>query len=88
MLPRYAGWFSTTFSGTIFFRADPQVVTKGDLLGFWPVLGRGALREIPGPSQKTEKTQFPGARGPEIGGKSYHAVRDGCPQLSYCPCFD
>ena len=28
------------------------------------------------------KTQFPGARGPKIE-KSYHAIRDDCPQLFY-----
>ena len=44
-------------------------------------LGRPlAPREILGPGRK-QKTQFPGAGGPEIEGRNYHAIRDGCPQL-------
>ena len=67
MLPRYPGWFSATFLEHLFFRLDPQVVAKGDLLGFWPVLGRGRLEKFRA-RVKNGKTQFPGARG-TFGGK-------------------
>ena len=40
MLPRYPGWFSTTFLGTNFFQSDPHMVGNGDLVGFRPVLVR------------------------------------------------
>ena len=40
----------------LFFRSDPQVGTKGDLLGFWPVLGCGHLEKFQ--AQKQKKTQF------------------------------
>ena len=62
-LPRYSGWFSAIFSGTTFFRSDPQVVAKSDLLGFWPVLDRGHLEKFR-VRVKNRKTRFPGARGP------------------------
>ena len=50
---------------------------NGDLLGF-------GLEKVKARA-KNRKTQFLGARarGPETGGKSYHAIRDGCPQLFY-----
>ena len=57
------------------------MVGNGDLLGFWPVLGRGHLEKFRA-WVKNGKRQFPGARGPEIEKKSYHAIRDG-PQLFY-----
>ena len=41
------------------------MVAKGDLLGFWPVLGRGHLEKFRA-QVKNGKTQFPGARGSEI----------------------
>ena len=155
MLPRYLQWFSATFSGAIFFLVRPPLVGNGDLVGFWPALGLGHLRNSgpgpktekhnfpvlgvpkrktklprclgcpqlsyslrfdqldphgqentkyedfgpfwpmtavgtqrnPGAGPKTEKTQFPGARG-QREKKSYHAVRDGCPQLCYLLRFD
>ena len=41
-LPHYPGWFSATVLGTTFFGgSDPHVVGNVDLLGFWPILGRG-----------------------------------------------
>ena len=40
----------------------PQVVAKGDLLGVWPVLGRGHLEKFQA-QVENGKTQFPGARG-------------------------
>ena len=52
----------------IFFRSDPQVAAKGDLLGFWPVLGRGHLEKFRA-RVKNGKTRFPGARG-TFGGKN------------------
>ena len=51
----------------LFFRSDPQVVAKGDLLGFWPVLGRGHLEKFRA-RVKNGKPRFPGARG-TFGGK-------------------
>ena len=51
-------------------------------LGHFSPGGPLALREIPGPG-RNQKTHFPGARGPETEQKSYHAIRDGCPQLFY-----
>ena len=41
--------------------SGPQVVTKGGLLGFWPVLGRGHSEKF-WARAKNRKTQFPGAR--------------------------
>ena len=41
------------------------MVAKGDLLGFWPVLGRGHLEKFRA-QVKNGKSQFPDARGPEI----------------------
>ena len=87
MLPRYPGWFSATFLGTTFFRSDPHAVGNGDLVGFWPVLGLGHLQRFRARAEN-RKTQFPGARGPETGQKNYHAIRDGCPQLSYSLRFE
>ena len=66
-LPRHPGWFSAPFSGTNFFRSDLQVVAKGGLLSFWPVLGRGRIEKF-SPRAKNKKTQFPGARGTLGGG--------------------
>ena len=80
MLPRYPGWFSATLSGTAFFSVGPPPVRNGDLVVFWPVLGRGHLEKFRDWA-KNRKTQFPGARGPEIGKTCYHAIRDGCLQL-------
>ena len=61
MVPRYPGWFSATFSGTIFSRSDPHVVGNGDLLGLWPILGRGHLEKLRARAEN-RKTQFPRAR--------------------------
>ena len=82
MLPHYPGCFSATFSGISFFPVGPPPVGNGDLVVFWPILGCGHLEKF-GDWAINRKTQFPGARGPETGKKSYHAIRDGCPQLSY-----
>ena len=87
MLPCYPGWFSATFSVTSSFWSDPHVVRNGDLVGFWPVLGRGYLDKFRAWTEN-RKTQFPGARGPKTEEKRHHAVRDGCPQLSYNLYFD
>ena len=48
----------------LFFRSDPQVVAKGDLLGFWARFGPRALREIPGRVQKEKKRDFPALEVP------------------------
>ena len=45
----------------VFVRSDPQVVAKGDLLGFWPVLGHGHSVKFSARA-KSRKMQFPGAR--------------------------
>ena len=58
----------------LFFRSDPQVVAKGDLLGVWPVLDPGHLKKFQA-RVKNGKTRFPGARGPKIENKSYNAIR-------------
>ena len=50
-------------------RSDPKVVAKGDLLGFWPVCGRGHLKKF-WARVKNGKTQFPVARGPKIAKKN------------------
>ena len=43
-----------------------------------------ALREIPGTGRKRKKKPtISGARGPETEEKICHAIRGGCPQLSY-----
>ena len=54
MLPRFLGWFSATFSGTIFLRSDPHVVGNGDLLVLW---APGTQRNS-GTGPKTEKRNF------------------------------
>ena len=63
----------TTVSGIFFFyiscfgQPDPQgrEITKyGDFRPFWPRTAFGTYRN-PERGLKTEKTQFPGARGPE-----------------------
>ena len=51
----------------LFFRSDPQVVAKGDLVGFCPVLGRGHLEKFRA-LVKNGKTRFPGPRGTFGGG--------------------
>ena len=60
--------FRNFLGNNFFFRSDPQVVAKGDLLGFWPILGRGHLEKFRARA-KNRKTQFPGARG-TFGGKN------------------
>ena len=64
------------------FLVGPPPVRNGDLVVFWPVLGRGHLDKFQDWANII-KTQLPGARGPEIEKKSYHAMRNGCPQLFY-----
>ena len=54
--------FRNFLRNTFFFRSGPQVVAKGDLLGFWPALGRGHFEKFRA-RVKNRKTQFPGARG-------------------------
>ena len=76
MLPRYLGWFSATFSGTIFFLADPQVVRNGDLVVCGPVLSRGHLEKFRDWA-KNKKTPFPGAGGPEIEGGNFFTMLSG-----------
>ena len=49
--------------------------------GFGLFWAEGTWRNS-GTGPKTKKTQFPGDRGPETEKKSYHGIRDGCPQLS------
>ena len=61
-----------------FFRSDPQVVAKGDLLGFSPVFRRGHLEKHRA-QVKNGKTRFPGASGPKIKQK----IWDRCPRLCY-----
>ena len=51
----------------LFFQSDPQVVAKGDLLGFWPVLGRGHLEKFQA-RVKTRKHNLP-ELGAVFGGK-------------------
>ena len=46
----------------LLFRSDPHVVGNNDLLGFWPVLGRGHLEKFRARAEN-RKTQFPGAKG-------------------------
>ena len=80
MLPRYPGWFSATFSGARFFSVGTPPVGNGDLVGFWPVLGTSRNS---GTGPKTENRNFPALGVPKSRKKSYHAIRDGCPQLFY-----
>ena len=87
MLPRHPGWFSATFSDTNFFSVRPPPVGKGDFVVFWPILGRRHSENFRNWA-KNSKTQFPGARGLETENKSYHAIRDGCPQRSCILHFD
>ena len=56
------------FLGNNFFSVRPPPVGNGDLVVFWPVLGHGHLEKFQDWA-KNRKTQFPGARGPEIGEK-------------------
>ena len=49
----------------IFFRSGPQVVAKGDLLGFWSALGRGHLEKFRARVENGENTISRGW-GPEI----------------------
>ena len=76
-----------SFLGNNFFLVGPPPVGNGDLAVFSPILGLGHLEKF-GARAENRKTQFAGARGPKTGGKSYHAVRDGCPQLSFGLRFD
>ena len=41
---------------------DPQVVARGDLLGFWPFLGGGHLEKFRA-RFKNRNARFPGAKG-------------------------
>ena len=83
MSPRYPGDGSPQLSREqLFFRSDPHVVGSGDFVGFGPVLGLGHLEKFRAWAEN-RKTNFPGAEGPETEKKSYHAIRDGCPQLFY-----
>ena len=56
--------FRNFLGNKFFFRSDPHVVGNGDLLGFWPVLGRGHSEKFRARAEN-RKTQFPGDRGPE-----------------------
>ena len=58
-----------------------EIAQYGHFRPFWPRTAFGTWRNRA--RAENGKTQFPGARGPEIEGKSYHAIRDGCPQLFY-----
>ena len=53
------------FLGNNFFSVGPPPVGNGDLVVVWPVLGGGHLEKFRDWA-KNRKTQFPGARGPEI----------------------
>ena len=52
--------FPQLFRKQLFFGSD--VIGNGDLLGFWPVLGRGHVEKFKARA-KNRKTQFPGGRG-------------------------
>ena len=58
MLPCYPGWFSATFSGTIFLSVGAPPVGNGGLVVFWLVLALGTKR-ISGRGRKTRKHNFP-----------------------------
>ena len=73
--------FPQVLRNNFFFGRTP-LVGNSDVVVFWPVLGLGHLDKFRAQAEN-RKTQFPGTRGPEIEKKSYHAVRDGCPQLFY-----
>ena len=68
------------FLGDKFFLVGPPPIGNGDLVVFWPVLGRGHIEKF-WDWAKNRKTLFLGARGHEVEKKSYHAIRDGCPQI-------
>ena len=70
----------------VFFLVGPPPVGNGDLVVFWPVLGRGHLEKFRARAGK-RKTQFPVARGPKTE-LFYRVVRHGCPQLAYSLRFD
>ena len=63
-----------------FFSVEPHVVENADLLGFWPGSGRRHLEKFRARAEN-RKSQFPGARGPEMKKKNHRAIRDGCPRL-------
>ena len=46
----------------------PTAVGNGDLVGFWPILGRRHLDKFQAQAEN-RKPQFPDARGPETGEK-------------------
>ena len=54
------------FLGDNFFSVGPPPDGNGDLVIFWPVLGRRPQARNSGTGPKTGKRKFPGARGPEI----------------------
>ena len=53
------------FLGNNFFSVGPPTVGNGDLVVFWPVLGRRHLEKF-WDWAKNRKTRFPGARGPKF----------------------
>ena len=84
-LPRYSGWLSQKKIHFMFCPTGPPGAGNREIQGFWAILAFGTQRNH-GLGLKNGK--MPGARGPEIEEKNYHAIRDGCPQLFHCLCFD
>ena len=62
---------------------------KREIRGFSAILAQDGCWHLEKSRAWAEngKSQFPGARGPKTETKSYHAIRDGCPQLFYISRF-
>ena len=60
----------------------PRGGKYGDFRPFWSGTALGTKRN-PGRGLKTENRNFPAPRVSKSRKKSYHAIRDGCPQLFY-----
>ena len=72
-------------NGNNFFFGRTPPVRNGNLVVLWPVMGLGHLEKFQARAEN-RKTQFPGARGPEMK-KKFLRIWDGFPQLFYNLCF-
>ena len=67
-LPRYPGWLSATFLHVIFWPTGPSGAGNQEKRVFQAILAQDGLWHLEKSRARAEngKTQFPGARGPEI----------------------
>ena len=68
----------------MFLLTGPPLAGTREIRGVQAMLAQDGLwhlQKFRARAENGKKTQFPGARGPRLENKSYHASRDGCPQL-------